>query len=161
MKPRNKFFVWLVPLLWATCSYVHYHYPGDEYALYAIGSIAAIWIVPLVHIGDIHNPLFPLSITLAGAVVMAAAGWIMDRLRTHRRLWAALYAGAAAAILCASLLAFPSIDRAIRKNGSMAAYVLFAANAGLYVSVVLAPILSFLPLFRPEPADPAEAPESD
>jgi hypothetical protein len=80
-----------------------------------------------------------LLLTLAtGACVMTGIGLVMDKLRVRFALWFPLFLAAAVILCIVSINSYPSYERAIRKNGSLAAYVLFACNAGLYVSVVLA-----------------------
>ena len=40
-------------------------------------------------------------------------------------------------MLAFSILSYPSYERAIRKNGSLTAYIAGASNVGLYLSVAL------------------------
>jgi hypothetical protein len=67
---------------------------------------------------------------------MAVFGFLLDRLPVSRRWWAALYIVASVAVLAGGLLSFPSLERAIAKNGSISAYAFCAANLGMYVSVL-------------------------
>jgi hypothetical protein len=132
------FYTWLLPLIWAGCSLVHFRFPGDEYGLYALASAAGTWIAFIFPFGDIHNPAMPLSIAVTGALVMAAAGYVMDRLRICRLFWAIGFAVSAAALLGMSIHAYPSVEKALSKNGSWQAYILFSVNMGLYCSVMAA-----------------------
>ncbi len=135
-------FVWALPLAWATLSYWALHHPGDEYGLWAAGSLAGIWVARFVRIvGSIWNPV-P-AVLLCGAAVMALAGLLLDLLRTPRKLWLLLWLGAALLVLVTSLNAYPSYQRAMQKNGSLLAYVLFAANLGLTAaSAVALPVMT-------------------
>jgi hypothetical protein len=67
---------------------------------------------------------------------MAVCGFLLDRLPVSRCLWAAVYLVASAGFFAWGLLSFPSLERAIAKNGSIAAYAFCAANLGLYVSLL-------------------------
>jgi hypothetical protein len=136
MKRRNLFYVWLLPLIWAVCSYIHFFYPGDEYMVWGYSSIAGTWIFFVTGWGDFHNPLFPVAIAATGAVVMAAVGLLMDRLRVRKVLWGAMFAIAAVVVFVASLKAFPSIEKALSKHGSWMAYICSSINLAIYLSVI-------------------------
>lgn len=136
--PRYKpFYTWLVPLLWAGCSLLSFRFPGDEYAMYAISSIVGVWIGFLVPFGDVHSLFFPLSITLAGGLVMGVVGLLMDLARLRKIVWGVLWVAAALLIFVLSVNAYPSIEKALSKNGSWWAYVFTSINIGLYVSILL------------------------
>jgi len=79
MKMKNRFFIWIIPVIWAACSLIHFNFPGDEYYLYAFASIAGSWIVFIISFGDIHNPVVPISIALTGAIIMLGIGFLMDK----------------------------------------------------------------------------------
>lgn len=138
MKKKQRFFVWLLPVLWGACSLLHYHFPGDEYWMYAISSFAGFWIALITKVGDSNNPMFPILIAVAGAIVMAGVGWFMDWMRIWKKLWVIIFAICAIGIFAISILSFPSIERALQKNGSLWAYILFSFNIGMYLSVILA-----------------------
>jgi hypothetical protein len=76
-------------------------------------------------------------IALAGAPLVALVGLAMDWVRVRKRLWGILWLGVGIAVFCAVLFSFPSIDRAIRKNGSIMAYVLLGVTVGLYAASLL------------------------
>lgn len=137
MNLKNTFFVWLLPLLWASCSLVSFHFPGDEYALYVVSSIAGVWIGFVFEFGDIHNPAIPLSVAATGAGVMAAVGFVMDRVRVRRFVWGILYVIATLMIFVSAIGVYPSTERALSKNGSWWAYIFFSFNMGLYIAVAL------------------------
>ncbi len=71
----------------------------------------------------------------------------MDRRRVYRRVWALLYLGLAVALLVWAVGSYPSIERALRKNGSWTAYIAASSNAGLTLSAILS--LGFALLYRP------------
>lgn len=73
---------------------------------------------------------------------MAGIGWVMDRLRIRRVLWAVLYGAGGIAAFCLMLGSYPSIEHAVSKNGSLWAYGLLALNLGLYASIGLSTILT-------------------
>lgn len=133
----RRFYLLFSPLAWAGCSLLHFQYPGDEYAMYFISSVAGSWIFSIFQAGDIHNPLIPLSVAATGAVVIAAAGWLLVRLRVRKALWAGLFAASALVILWLMLHSFPNLERALRKNGSWWAYVCSAVQLGMYTATVL------------------------
>lgn len=133
----RTFYIWVLPLLWATCSLVHFRFPGDEYAMYTISSIAGSWIAALVNLGDIHNPLFPISIALTGAIVMAGTGYLMDRARIQKAMWASLFLVTAVVVFVMSIKSYPTIERALSKQGSWWAYIFSSLNVGLYVAILL------------------------
>ena len=130
-------YIWILPLLWASCSLIHFQFPGDEYGMYGISSIAGLWIAFIVRLGDQHNPMFPVAIALAGAIVMSVIGFLMDRIRIRKTIWAILFVVAALAVFVMSIKSYPTIERALSKNGSWWAYVFFSLNVGLYFSVLL------------------------
>ena len=135
---KKYLFVWLLPLVWVVCSLLSFIFPGDEYALYGISSFVGVWIVLVVDLpGDIHSPVFPLAIAVTGSVIMACFGLILTKLRVNIKLWLVLYTISAIAILVLTISSFPSLDRAIRKNGSLFAYIFYSMNMAMYTAVFL------------------------
>jgi len=135
----NKYiYVWLLPLVWAACSVLSFRFPGDEYALYAISSMIGTWVVMVIDMpGDIHHPAFWISITVTGAIIMSLVGLGMSVLRTKIKLWLILYIVASVIFFIVTLSSYPSIEKALSKNGSWWAYIFSSLNMGMYVSVVL------------------------
>lgn len=128
-----RFYRWALPLIWLAVSVAALEYPGDEYALWGVGSAAGIWIVYVVHLpGEIR--VIARVVWCAGAPVVALAGWPLDALRVPRRVWLAVWLSIAFAFCLWSIGAHRSYDRAISKNGSLAAYVLFSLNFGSYLA---------------------------
>ncbi|MCU0784840.1 MAG: hypothetical protein MUF81_12520 [Verrucomicrobia bacterium] len=67
---------------------------------------------------ELQNPLLPVSVAAAGALVLALAGGLLAWLRVRKALWTGLFAVSATAILFLMLRSFPSLERALAKNGS-------------------------------------------
>lgn len=137
MSERFPFYVWVLPLVWGVCSYVHHNYPGDENAMWLLSSAAGLWLAPVAFVGGASKDVIAIAIALAGSLVMGAAGFGMDYLRVRKLFWAILFLACTPAIMGAAIMSYPSIERAIGKNGSWWAYILFSVNIGIYVSVVL------------------------
>ncbi|MHC4087877.1 MAG: hypothetical protein ACYSU3_17690 [Planctomycetota bacterium] len=142
---KKYLYVWLLPLLWSTCSLLSFQFPGDEYAIYAVSSMAGTWAVVLFNIqGDIHDFSFRGTITTTGIVVMLITGFILAKLRVKIKLWFVLYITLAAVILATTINSYPSIEKALSKNGSWWAYIFGSLNLGLYASVILSVIITLI-----------------
>ncbi len=142
MKHGSPFYVWLLPLLCGTCSLLHSQYPGDENAMWIIGSLPGLWIAPFAFLVQDAKSAAPLLIALALAAAMLPVGLAMDFFRIRKTLWAVLFGLFSIAILLLSVLSYPSIERAINKNGSWWAYIFFSINFGVYTSVIISAILT-------------------
>lgn len=121
---------------------MHHNYPGDENAMWLLSSAAGLWVGPFVFLGDASKAAIALYIAFAGALVISPIGFAMDRFHISRVLWIILVLVSALAILGAAVFSFASIERAINKNGSWWAYVLFSINIGVYISIILSVILA-------------------
>ena len=154
------FYLWLIPLIWGVCCWMGFYYPGDEYAMWAIGSIAGTWVAFVFGVGDLHSILFRLGVVGAGVLPMAVAGALLDWLKVRRWSWLLSYALCFTAIFCISVFSYPSLAKALSKNGSWWAYIFFSGNAGLYVStvaiVILTPLSRVIFRTRRQPEPPAE-----
>jgi hypothetical protein len=137
MKRYKIFFLIVLPVLWMTTSLLSFLFPGDEYAMYAIGSFAGTWINMIFNFRDIHNPLIPVSIAITGGIIMMAFGYIMDRLRIREMLWSILFMMSSVTIFVLSIKSFPNVKRALAKNGSWWAFIFFSICFGIYPSVLL------------------------
>lgn len=126
--------VWLVPALWSLCAFGSWHHPGDEYGMFGVSILVSIWLAFMLNFGHLSEVY--LLLIAAGALPMAVFGFLLDRLPVSRRLWAAIHIVASVGLFAWGLLSFPSLERAIAKNGSISAYAYCAANLGLYVSVL-------------------------
>ena len=144
-KPIRWFYRWLLPLLWVVICRVNFDYPGDEYGMWGVASLAAAWIIPLggLH-GDIRDVL-P-RVLAAGTMTMLIVGWIMDRVRVPRRWWAVVWLPLAALVCLLALQPYPTYAQAIAKNGSLGTYISSSLNFAMYPSVVL--LLIATPLLR-------------
>ena len=116
------------------CAFGSWRHPGDEYGLLGVSMLISIWLVILIHSNNLSQAILPLI--AAGAVPMAVFGFLLDRLPVSRRLWAAVYIVASVALFAWGLSSFPSLEKAIAKNGSISAYAFCSANLGMYVSVL-------------------------
>ncbi len=145
VRRRRWFYVWMLPLVWTLASFAGVYYPGDEYGLWCIGSLAGIWIIFVVENLDRGWRLLP-CVLAVGALSVALVGLLLDLLRTPRRWWLILWPVTALAICTASIASFPSYQRAMSKNGSLQAYVFFSMNAGLYVTCAI--LLLVMPVWR-------------
>jgi hypothetical protein len=129
-------FVWMLPACWAACSLLQHACPGDEYGFYALSALPGMWIAPFAFRSVSMEHVGP-CIALAGVPPLALIGLAMDRVRVRKRRWGALWLVTGLVVFGAVLFSFPSIDRAIRKNGSLMAYMLLGATAGLYAACLL------------------------
>jgi len=136
------FYVWLLPLLCGICSYVHHKYPGDEKALWLLGSAPGLWIAPFAFLGKASKAMASAYVALALAVTMLPVGWVMDRLRVRRALWAATFPICVSIVMAVSVLSLSSVERAIARNGSWWAYILLSVNLGVYLSVIVSVLLA-------------------
>ena len=142
MRNETRFYVWFLPVVWGVCSYAHHYYPGDENALWLVGSAAGWWMAPFVFFGSASKTAAALGIAAAGALVMALAGWGMDRFGVKKGLWAVLFPLCTLGVFAAAVLSYGSIERALAKNGSWWAYILFSCLIGMYLSVVLSAVIT-------------------
>lgn len=139
---RRWFYVWVLPCLWCPVALAGYWHPGDEYGLWAVSCIAGTWVLMAIAwlgigVGDIHALWVPASVLAAGGAVMALAGLGLDRLRVRKRLWALVYVILSAKVLAWLVWSYPSIEKALSKNGSWTAYLSASSNAGLTLAVAL------------------------
>ncbi len=128
-------FTYLLPVVWTAVAAANYEHPGDEYGSFGAGSLAGLWIIYLLPNWRLVH-LLPF-ILAAGAVVMSALGLALDWVRVRWGLFAILWLGAAVALFLLSFSAYPTVERALAKNGSYAAYILPAINFGMYTACLL------------------------
>lgn len=129
-------FTLALPPLWLITCLLSFRHPGDEYGLFGVGSLAGLWIHWLI--GNAGSPLEALiSIAVTGTLTMLALGYLLDRLRGPLLPWLAIWLVAAAGFTTWTLWEFPSWERAIGKNGSLAAYVLFGMTLGLLLATLV------------------------
>lgn len=127
-----------LPVLWSVGSLIHFHFPGDEYGLWVLGSIAGSWVAFFVpNIGDIHHWTLRGAVVGTGAVTMLGLGALLYWLRVPGRAWIAAWLVSALAIFILVLGRFSSSAQALAANGSWTAYILFAGLAGATLTSVL------------------------
>ncbi|MBI9016928.1 MAG: hypothetical protein JEZ07_06680 [Phycisphaerae bacterium] len=106
--------------------------------MYAVSSIAGAWSLLLAG----NSSSIPVwLITITGMITMAIFAFIIKLLRVKLILWFILYALAAVAFFTWAIFSYPSIERALGKNGSWWAYIFSSLNMGLYASVLLSAII--------------------
>ena len=134
----------LVPTVWGVSAWFSYRNPGDEYGLFGVGALPASWLLTVMGTGDFKS-MIP-YILASGMISLFLAGWALDRMRVRLWIW-----GPAVLLMCAALVglmlsSYPSLSRAIAKNGSLTSYVSSSLNVSLYSITCL----SFLttPLWR-------------
>jgi hypothetical protein len=133
-RPR-WFYVWLLPILWTSVAWINFSYPGDEYAGFGVGSLAGLWILAVIGpISDMGRALPPVLLT--GAATVAVAGVVLDKLRVPWLAWVVIYLGVATGLFLWTFGSYPSVERALAKNGSYAAYILPSMNLGLYAATI-------------------------
>jgi hypothetical protein len=103
--------------------------------MFAVSVLASIWLALVLDFGHLSEVY--LLLIAAGALPMASFGFILDRLPVSRRLWSPFYIVASVGWFVWMLWQFPTLERAIAKNGSISAYAFCASNLGLYASVLL------------------------
>ena len=127
--------VWLIPSLWSLGAFGSWHHPGDEYGLFCLSILVSLWLVFLLNFGHLSEVY--LLLIAAGALPMTVSGFLLDRLPVSRRLWSAAYIVLSVILFVRGVASFPSLERAIAKNGSISAYAYWAANLGMYASVLM------------------------
>lgn len=134
--PARPLFTSALPPLWLAICLLSFRHPGDEYGLFGFGSLAGLWIFWIV--GDSGSPQqLLIYVAVTGTLTMLALGWLLDRLRAPLLVWLVIWLAAAFLLTGWVLWQFPTWERAISKNGSLAAYVLFGTNLGLTLATVV------------------------
>lgn len=140
-----------LPLLWSLATIGSFKYPGDEYGMLVGGAIAGFWplfFVPSVGHVDSVMPV----VLLLGTATMLLLGWALDWARAPRLAWMLVWAALGAALCWRMLAVYPSLARAVSKNGSLAAYLFTSLNFSLYLtSLLLIPVTRLLGWHRWRP----------
>ena len=129
----------LLPITSTALSAMSFRYPGDEYGLWAVSSMAGGWILvaaPSLHQGQAPGTILP-WVLAAGFLSLLPMGYLLDRLRAPRILFLVVWVTLAVLAVVSTIRQFPSYERAIAKNGSLAAYTLAGANFTLTVTALL------------------------
>lgn len=129
-------FTWFLPLVWTTVGWNNFGHPGDEYGGFFGGSLAGLWIIAAVRSqGSVQcTAVFVLA---AGSLTVAFAGWVLDKLKAPFLPWACLFFMTAAALFTRWFGSFPTVERALAKNGSYEAYLLPSLNLGLTLATLV------------------------
>lgn len=139
--PR-RLYVWVLPLVWLPIAFANYFYCGDEYGGFVTGSLAGLWILPFISATSPASMLPP--VILAGTATLAVAGSLLDWLRLRWGIWLLIWFSAATFLFVKWFGSFPSVERALAKNGSYETYVLTSINFGLTVATVIGIVVSAL-----------------
>jgi hypothetical protein len=133
--------VWLVPALWSMCAFGSWHLRGDEYGQFHACILPCIWLalLPLKfgHLSEVYQLLIA-----AGALPMAAFGFLLDRLPVSRRLWGATFIVASVALFAWGVLSLLSLEKAFGKDLWslwilwISSYAFCAASLAMYASVL-------------------------
>lgn len=142
MNEARRFYVWLLPAVWAVGTTTQHQYPGDEYGFYALSALPAFWCAPFIFLAHASMQTIVPWVVFAGAPVMALAGWMLDCLRVSRPLWAILFLVSDLTVCLLAVGSYPSVERAIAANGSLWAYGLLGANVGLHLSVAVSVVVT-------------------
>jgi hypothetical protein len=132
---------WLLPLAWALVLAGGRVHRGDEYGMYLLASAPA-WPLAFALAGVAEGMGMWAGSFLCGLLWILPLGWTMDRARVRLLPWLLLWTVVASVVAALLVTQHPSLERAIRKNGSLWAY----AFAGLGLTLV--PV-AFLALFLP------------
>lgn len=132
---RRWMYVWLLPLLWCSGSGLSFLFHGDEYGIWAIGSLPAVVLaVRLFDLGDTRE--FLLSVLLVGGLLMTAIGFLMAWLRVPPLL-AGLSFGISGFCIWIVLLLIDQRMPIRTSEHVVVSYYLLAWNLALYVTVLI------------------------
>jgi hypothetical protein len=141
LKTKTKYFLlWFVPLLFAVFSMLSFKYPGDEYGLWAYSSIAGTWIWFIIPPFSMQSFITPVVTALIGALVITLPALLLVKLRVNIKLWFVIFVICATLVFISSIKSYPTIEKALSKNGSWQAYIFASINIGIYLSILLAAI---------------------
>ena len=132
-RPRRRFFVWFLPVIWGVTSFAATTHSGDEHGLWLVGSLPGVWTEFFVRSQGESIVLMRRAIAI-GVATLVGFGWLMDRARVWRVLWLACWLTLGAIICVTMLKSHPTYARAISKNGSLLAYILAASNLSLTIT---------------------------
>lgn len=136
---KRYFFTIVLSILWSSVSIVSYFHPGDEYGIYAYSNIIGVWPF-FIFQPDIYSLLTPAMVALIGGLTMAIVGFGMDKLRVNLYLWGGTWAIISILLVIVTVNQYPTIQKALSKNGSWTAYITGSMNMGLYFSVIISVI---------------------
>lgn len=120
----------LVPTVWGVSAWFSYLNPGDEYGLFGVGVLPASWLLAVMGTGNFKS-MIP-YILASGMISLFLAGWALDRMRVRLWIWCPAVLMMCAALVGLMLSSYPSLSRAVAKNGSLTSYITSALNVSLY-----------------------------
>ncbi len=128
----RRWFRILLPVLWLLSAMVSEQHPGDEYGLWGVACLPAVWLVLVM---PRANPikLLPL-VYAAGMLSTGLIGWALDRLQVRRLVWMAMWSTGVIALVWAAMYQYESYQRAIARNGSLTAYDSAASSLSLVLT---------------------------
>ncbi len=142
---KRHFFTIILPILWSSVSIVSYFHPGDEYGIYAVSCIIGIWPF-FIFQPDIHSLITPTLVAVIGGVTIGIVGFGLEKLRVNRWFWCVLWGVILIVLVITTVSGYPSIQRALAKNGSWTAYIAGSMNLSLCFSVVMSVIFKIIVL---------------
>ncbi|MEM8679304.1 MAG: hypothetical protein AAGF97_08135 [Planctomycetota bacterium] len=131
-------YVWILPLVWVPTAVRNLEHHGDEYGGFLVGSLAGCWIMPVISALSLNSPkqIMPL-IVLAGGLSMLGAGALLDRLRVPWIAWFGLWLAISLWMFADWFGKYPTVARALAKNGSYDTYLVTSINFGLTAATTL------------------------
>jgi len=134
---KKHFFILILPVIWAVVSLVSYYHPGDEYGIYAYSNIIGIWpFFFLPQLVKIQSVFFALAVAAIGTITIALICWGLDKLQTNRWCFFVLWLIFSIIIFVLSVMPYPTIAKALAKNGSWMAYIAGSINIALYPTII-------------------------
>jgi hypothetical protein len=126
-----------LPIVWVVTSLISFAHPGDEYGLYFVSNILGAWVAMVFDAGDIHDLWIRGSVAIAGGLVVAGLGYLLDRLRVAMTAYFVVWLTTSGLFLYGFLSSFKQIEDALAKNGSWTAYLSASSNLGITFACLL------------------------
>lgn len=128
-----------LPVVWGVGCLLGFADPGDEYALWAVGSMLGTWTALLFPVGHPQDAVAPTLVV--GCALMWGFGYLLQRQRVPAALWLGAWVAAGAAFFLALHAAHADHAAAVQKHGSTAAFVACASQLGSYAATVVAGLI--------------------
>ena len=134
---KQVFYTWFIPVLWTSIFILSFFHPGDEYGLFAFGTLAGSWIAFLHQFEPLVKAL--LFSWLAGIFILGILGFVMDILRVRKKVFTWLFIIGVVILYIMVFEWFHSFnfEKMLRKDCSAFALVFFASNWSLYITVII------------------------
>ena len=131
----------LLPVVWGMGCLLGFSAPGDEYGLFALGSLLGVWVAFLLP--SLHSPAGALLPVLAvGCGLMYGFGCLLDRLHARVAFWLCAWSVCGVAAVLLLLSNFATYEQAIARNGSLLAYLVCGSQLGAAAATLLAGIVA-------------------